>query len=106
MAQAAVGRPFGEFDFADEFGLYPGYAAAFAAGRRILVRRLVDLAFFEFRGNLLQGLRREAGANSPGVLQLAIVIVSEQQRAETDAQPFRFRVPADDELLLFEAFYF
>ena len=43
MAQPAVGRPLGEFDFADQFGLHPSYAAAFGAGRRILERRLVDL---------------------------------------------------------------
>ena len=54
MPQAAVGRPFGEFDFADQFGLHPGYAAAFAAGGRILERRLVDAALLQLRRDLLQ----------------------------------------------------
>ena len=44
MAEPAVGRPFGKFDFADQLGFYPGGAAPFFAS----IRDWVDQHRFGF----------------------------------------------------------
>ena len=80
MPQPAVARPFGEFDLADQLRLHPGDAAPLGAGRRILERRLVDAALFQFGRQLLQRLRRETRADAAGVHEIAFVVITQAAR--------------------------
>src|SRR5690606_21428420 len=79
-------------------------ASAAKARRRIHERRSVDLSGFQLTVERPEEPRIETRADGAAEDELIlIVVVSDEERAETFATPLRIGVSADDELLTFEA---
>ena len=98
VAQSAVARPLGEADLGDELRLDPCHVA-FLDRLWCGERRVGSRAVSQPRAQVVEGVGVEPGPDLAGVLEPAVAVVAEQQRAELDARASRLGVAADHELL-------
>src|SRR3954466_12719415 len=98
MAELSVYGPFDESDGDDDFGTHPVGAQPRQAVRP-RERRLRDLDRVKPAPQIEQQLRVEAGANLTCERELSMVVVADQQRAQSDAGSLRIGETADDEVM-------
>src|SRR5207249_1843619 len=94
----ALARPLGEGDLGHELGPYP--ARPLRDRMDVGEGRLRGLEAAHPRAELEQRLAVEPGAHLPRVAQVAVLVVTDQQRAEPDARATGRGETADHELLL------
>src|SRR5438034_10843515 len=99
MANLAVGRPLGEDHLAHERWFHPVRVAAQRAWRRRRKRTRCLLEAIQTRAQVERRLLREAGADLAAEHQAIAFVISDQQRAEAGAHPFRIGEATDHELL-------
>ena len=110
VADMPVRRPFGKRDFGDELRLDPALGAGDAPRpapgleRLGIEQRFVDLDPDQAGVQVLAELRVPAGADVAGVLELARIVIAEQQAADLAARSGPVGEAADHELLARLAF--
>src|ERR1051326_516741 len=97
MAELAVGCPLGEGELGDELGLDPMDAARRGPGSGPGLERGELPAHAAQRGGI------EAGADLAGVGERSVIVVADEQGAETGALALWIGVADDDEFLLVDA---
>ena len=104
VTQLAVHRPFDEADLRDHFGTDPVRAHPRQAAA-LRERRLRDLHRVQPGPKLEQQLRIESRSDLAREDEIVLVVVPDEQRAQSDAPALRIREAADDELLRRFAFH-
>ena len=103
VAHVALRREARERDFGDELRLDPDALAAALLLRDLAERRLVAAQRLELLPQVARGLHRVAGAGAAGILQLAVLVIAEHQRADRALQVRGVLVADDDEFLVLPA---
>src|SRR5690349_14228852 len=98
MTKLVVLRPFHESDLHDDRRLDPMRAQARQSFRNG-ERRLVDLDQIQLLTQVEQQLSIESSADLSRENEIILVVITDEQRAESDARALRIGEAADDELL-------
>src|SRR6185369_17197957 len=98
MAQFAVHRPFDEAHLDHDLQPRP-VCAQTRQPDRFGKRRLRYFEFIELSAKIEQHLRVEAGADLAGEYKVAILVVADEKRAQSNALPLRICKATDKKIL-------
>src|SRR5258705_10115977 len=96
--------PAGEFDLRDQFRLHEIKPAVFGGRKSICERRPAGAQTLQLPVERLRGLLGEAGARSPHVHKLSVIVVTERKRTDAIPSGCRWRIAANHEFFAVSAF--